>query len=334
MRPHFLGLLVTAAVLLSGCTLDTARLYDGSIPEPPQRWPDDAAACAGVTDIIKSLGIAVTWTKFPLLPNGIAGCGWDHHVALMDDSVGAGYNGIDSTGRGIKSYNAYYEIKLESNHHLCLDKQADRNSSACVSLSQYFDPTWMYHPPNIPSWGPGPKGPDRVSKIWTFNHPLFDRTETINGLVWRHYMFWRYESLSSDPAAPPLPVDSPQGKADETSALAPVPVVSVPYPNALEMVGEVYEHAVDADHTMLVFANYMRPVTQDAQWFAARRTMLRKLVDAVTIRPLTPGLWHTLMLQYGAQVTANGESRSQAEMRAEAERTLEVHQKAEGATGH
>lgn len=147
-------------------------------------------------------------------------------------------------------------------------------------------------------------------------------------------MFWRYESLSSDPAAPPLPVDSPLGQADDQTALTPAPVVSVRYPDALEMVGEVYEHVVDADHTMLVFANYMRPVTQDAQWFAARRAMLQKLVDAVTIRPLTPELWRTLNRQYQSQVQANGESPYEGQMRVEAEKIFDARQQAENKMSH
>lgn len=232
---------------------------------------------------------------------------------------------MDSTGRGGKDYNVYYEVYMDKNNIVHPSKLAKCNPSNCIVNLQYTDPTWTYHAASTPYW---------TSKTWTFHRPLFNRTEIINGLTWRHYMFWRYESLSSDPSAAPLPVDSPQGDADDPTALTPAPVVAVPHPDALEMVGEVYEHTVDADHTMLIFANYMRPVTQDAQWFAARRAMLKKLVDAVTIRPLTPELWHTLMLQYDAQVTANGESRSQAEMRAKAERTLEVHQKAEGAPGH
>lgn len=241
---------------------------------------------------------------------------------------------MDSTGRGVKDYNVYYEVYMDKNDIVHPGSLAKCNPSNCYVNLQYTDPTWTYHPPNIPSWGPGPKGPDWVSKVWTFNRPLFDRTEIINGLTWRHYMFWRYESLSSDPTARPLPVDSPQGQADDPAALTPAPVVAVPYPDALEMVGEVYEHAVDADHTMLVFANYMRPVTQDAQWFAVRRTMLRKLVDAVTIRPLTPELWRTLNLQYQAQMRTQGEGRWQAQMREDAQKAFEARQQAESKTSH
>jgi hypothetical protein len=146
-------------------------------------------------------------------------------------------------------------------------------------------------------------------------------------------MFWSFESLSDDPEAPALPVSSPLNELHALLSSAPSPVVSVPYPDALESVGEVYEHVVDADHTMLVFASYLRPVTQDAHWFAARRAMLRKLVDAVTIRPLTPDLWQSLMVRYEAQVQIEGESPGEVQARAEAERIFEARQKAEPAAG-
>lgn len=332
MNTGLLGLIVAISVLLSGCVLDNTRLYDGSTPDLPQRWPDDAATCPVYTEIIRQLGIVVTWTKFPLFPNGIAGCGFDHPVVDIDGSVGAGYNGIDSTGFGVKSYNVYYKIIMDDNRHLCLERKVYSSSIKCKPALYNIDPEWTYHAPNIPAWGPNPKGPDWTSKTWTFNRPIFDRTETINGLKWHHYMFWQYESLSSDANAPALPVDSPEGQADDPSALTPAPVVSVRQPDALEMVGEVYRHAVDADHTMLIFANYMRPVTQDAHWFAARRAMLRKLVDAVTIRPLTPDLWHTLLIQYRTQTKVEGESRDQAESRAEAERIFQARHHGESTT--
>jgi hypothetical protein len=50
----------------------------------------------------------------------------------------------------------------------------------------------------------------------------------------------------------------------------------------------VYDHAVDDYHNLLVYGQFDRPVVQDALLLAVRRAMLKKLVDAVTITPLTP----------------------------------------------
>jgi hypothetical protein len=304
--------------------LDNSRLYDGSIPEPSQRWPDDVATCAVSTEIVASLGIVVTDARFPLLPNGIAGCGYLSPQVKFSDFAGNPHlTGMDSDGGGVNSYGVYYTVYMDKNSRVRPSRESKCNPSNCIVNLQYTDPNWSYHPPSTPDW---------TSKIWSFNRPIFDQSETINGLVWRHYMFWTFESLSSDPEAPALPLGSPLNPSVGSLSLAE-PVVSVPYPDALESVGEVYEHVVDADHTMLVFASYDRPVTQDAHWFAARRAMLRKLVDAVTIRPLTPDLWQSLMVRYEAQVRLEGESPSEVQARAEAERIFEAHQKAEPAAG-
>lgn len=232
---------------------------------------------------------------------------------------------MDNTGRGINGYAAYYNVYMDANSKVCPSGGNKYGPSGCAIRQQFTDPTWSYHPQSTPYW---------TSKTWTFNRPLFDRAETINGLTWRHYMFWEYESLNNDANAPALSVGSQlNGMYALSNNLVPPPVVSVPYPEALIFVGEVYEHTVDANHTMLVFANYMRPVTQDAQWFAARRAMLRKLVDAVTIRPLTPELWRTLNLQYQAQVRTQGESRWQRQMHEEAQKAFEAHQQSGSSAG-
>jgi len=325
MKLRILGLLA-ATLCLTGCMLDTSRLYDGSIPEPPQRWPDDLATCALITTVVVPLKIVITNTQFPFIPNGKngGGCGYaSPNVEFDDDQAGTPiWRGMDGMGGGVNNYGVYYEVYMAKNRYFCPVKSIGSSTPVC----QFTDPTWTYHPPDIP---PGPWGGEGwKSTTWSFNRPILDRTETINGLKWRHYMFWQYESLSSDPNAPAKSIDS------RLESLAPQPVVSVPHPDALESVGEVYEHAVDADHSMFVFANYKRAVTQDAHWFDARRAMLRKLVDAVTIRPLTPELFHTLMIQYSTQVHANGESGSQAQLRTEAEQLFEAHPQTESAPSH
>lgn len=325
MKPFLCGLVAAAIALLSGCMLDNSRLYDGSIPEPPQRWSDDVETCAISTEIVASLGMVVTWTKFPYIPGTPALCpGSVSPVHFAGDFVGSPQLwGMDSDGGGVNSYGVYYTVFMSKNSIVLPSRESKCNPSNCFVNLQYTDPNWSYHPPSTPYF---------TSKIWSFNRPIFDRSETINGLVWRHYMFWTFESLSGDPEAPALPLGSPLNPS--VGSLSPAePAVSVPYPDALESVGEVYEHVVDADHTMLVFASYDRPVTQDAHWFAARRAMLRKLVDAVTIRPLTSDLWQSLMVRYEAQVRLEGESPSEVQARAEAERIFEARQKAEPAAG-
>jgi hypothetical protein len=88
-------------------------------------------------------------------------------------------------------------------------------------------------------------------------------------------------------------------------------VIATPHPEALTQVGEVYEHAVDATHTMIIWARYDRTVTQDAHWLKVRRAMLRKLVDAVTITPLTPQKIEKLKAEAAAQRKAEFRSENQ-----------------------
>lgn len=261
-------------LVLCGC--DNTRLYDGSIREPVGRWPDDVQTCGVVTNVILPLNIVVTQDQLPFLPMGRAGCGYSPEAKtapILDEAylgIGAPM-GVDSDGGG--SYLNYYNFKLARNEDFFTEKLDPINGKT----NQMYNPTWSYYAPATVQY----------PKTWTFNSPIFDRKETINGLVWRHFMFWEYDSLMDDRDAPPLSVAS-KDSVWRFWSIKPEPVVPVPYPDSLIFVGEVYEHVIDKDHKMLVYAGYDRPVTQDAHWLATRRALLKKLVDAVTITPLTP----------------------------------------------
>lgn len=272
-----LWLCITCLIVLPLVGCDTTPFYDGSISEPPQRWPDDVQMCGTVTYAILPLKLVVTHAKYPVLPNGIAGCGYspdDHAVELVDgDDTRIGPMRVDSTGIG-NIYHVYYYVQFSRNDRFYPDIPG-RNGET----NQLYNPHWFYRTPATVQY----------PETWTYNKPIFDRVEMINGLKWRHFMFWEYSSLSSDPDMPALSVASKEsGSRGSAALLYPVPVVPVSQPDALILVGEVYEHAVDDNHKMLVYGHFDRPVVQDAHWLAVRRAMLRKLVDAVTITPLTP----------------------------------------------
>jgi hypothetical protein len=180
---------------------------------------------------------------------------------------------VDSTGIG-NIYHVYYYVQFSRNDRFYLDTP-DRNGYT----NQLYNPYWVHRTPATVQY----------PETWTYNKLIFDRIEMINGLKWRHFMFWEYSSLSSDPDMPALSVASKEsGSRGSAALLYPVPVVPVSQPDALTLVGEVYEHVVDNNHRMLVYGHFDRPVVQDAHWLAVRRAMLKELVDVVTITPLTP----------------------------------------------
>lgn len=264
-----------AALLLVGC--DTTPIYDGSISESPQRWPDDVQTCGTAAYALLPLNLVVTLAKFPVLPINRAGCGFslnDHSIPLLNsDDIRRGPMRVDSTGIG-NIYHVYYYVQFSRNDRFYLDTP-DRNGYT----NQLYNPHWVHRTPATVQY----------PETWTYNKPIFDRIEMINGLKWRHFMFWEYSSLSSDPDMPALSVASKEsGSRGSGALLYPVPVVPVSQPDALTLVGEVYEHVVDNNHRMLVYGHFDRPVVQDAHWLAVRRAMLKELVDVVIITPLTP----------------------------------------------
>lgn len=112
--------------------------------------------------------------------------------------------------------------------------------------NQLYNPHWFYRTPATVQY----------PETWTYNKPIFDRVEMLNGLKWRHFMFWEYSTLSSDPDMPALSVASKEsGSRGSAALLYPVPVIPVSQPDALILVGEVYEHAVDDNHKMLVYGH-------------------------------------------------------------------------------
>ena len=275
MRKLWLCMTCFAALLLVGC--DTTPIYDGSISESPQRWPDDVQTCGTAAYALLPLNLVVTLAKFPVLPINRAGCGFslnDHSVPLLNsDDIRRGPMRVDSTGIG-NIYHVYYYVQFSRNDRFYLDTP-DRNGYT----NQLYNPHWAHRTPATVQY----------PETWTYNKPIFDCIEMINGLKWRHFMFWEYSSLSSDPDMPALSVASIEsGSRGSTALLYPVPVVPVSQPDALTLVGEVYEHVVDNNHRMLVYGHFDRPVVQDAHWLAVRRAMLKELVDVVTITPLTP----------------------------------------------
>jgi hypothetical protein len=290
VRGMFLILVAVSAVCLAGC--DTSPLYDGSIPEPPTRWPNDVQTCVPVTHVFTSLKLAVTYEKYPVLPNGVAGCGYSHdetpYPEILDDDTGGGRAmGVDSGGDGVHSYEVYYYEQLSPNSKFYSDAP-ERNGRS----NQLYNPDWTYRTPATA----------RYPEFWIFNRPLSENEEVINGSKWRHFLFWEYRSLSSNPSAPALSVGSKDGPAAGLGlSLDPLPSVEVPQPDALILVGEGYEHAVDSGHKMLIYANYSRTVVQDAGWFAARRAMLKKLVVAVNIQPLSQDRVLEIQKEYEAR---------------------------------
>lgn len=275
MRRYLVGFVVAATLLQAGCVLDTSQLYDGSIPAPPQRWPLNQRICPPGSVVLTSLKLKVTGggIPFPVKTDGAYSCGVPSTLGppppdIRTDSIGSpwGMSGVDNAGGGANFFNVYYGQVLSTNKILNNPRQNSR---------QNYSPQWSHYAHPTASY----------PKIWYFNQPINKTVVTVNGLRWEHTTFWKYASLSNDPKAPALPVNR-YNLVLGGSVSAPL-AIEVRQPEALIALGEVYKHAIDSTHTMLVYAIYERPVVQDAQWLAARRAMLRKLVDTVTITSLT-----------------------------------------------
>lgn len=96
-----------------------------------------------------------------------------------------------------------------------------------------------------------------------------DNDVTINGLQWRHRLTARYR--------PPAAND-----------------VSGAPRRSLE---EVYEHRIDDTHILRLRGVFDSMVVAEPEWIAARRALLRKLVDAIRITPVTQGEIDALLVE-------------------------------------
>ncbi len=252
-------------IVLTGC--DTSAMYERTARQTPVRWPDDVEMCSISISAITKLRIVVTLAKFTSLPGFAAGGGChgfignNHHIRILDDAWGLGSAmKVDNS-----SYYRVYQVSYD--FLLAEDKYFESGMD--------YDPHWVGA---IPATKLDPAS-------WLHNVPMGQSsTIAINGLKWTHYLFYGFQSASPNPKDPGIPA----AVASPFSEQLPQPTISVGHPRALLWVGEVYAHRVDDRHKMLVWAKYRRAVTQDAHWLKTRRAMLRKLVDTVTITPLTP----------------------------------------------
>lgn len=208
---------------------------------------------------------AITWTGYPFV-NGyqdVGGGGAAHNERVVDveqnKTVAGSQMGMDHGSGGWNDYAVFYDFHIGSTS----DFQSD---------DQYLNPHYKYAQPATVSSPPE----------WTFNQ-LLGKPETvvINGLKWQHIVLYSFDSYYPDSDKPGIPIPKWEGP------LLPLPTVHTKHPNALTWVGEVYTLQIDKTHQMKIWATYMRPVVQDAHWLKVRRAMLRKLVNAVTVQPLT-----------------------------------------------
>ncbi len=278
MRVFTFSAIATTLIMLLGCTsmLDNSRFYDGSIPHPAQRWPLNLLACQASPWVFTGLELKISTLYVPSWTSGINyTCAPPMKSPIPDiyDDANVSRDTFTHVDKAMGAWNAYdviYGQIVNTNNHLY---KPDANN---ISPGQFYDPRWIYQRPHSIYY------PDE----WSFNREITTNVEVINGIQWQYAMFWQYSSLSSRPDDLALPVNSQYGDPSDGSASTPLAVV-VRQPGALALLGEVYMHRVDSTHTMLVYAVYKRPVVQDAQWLAARRGLLRKLVNAVKITPLT-----------------------------------------------
>lgn len=103
---------------------------------------------------------------------------------------------------------------------------------------------------------------------------LLDTTEIINGLAWRHRL---------------------------TAGYSDVVDLSKISNGTLDGWTETFEHAIDSDHLLRQRGHYDVEVVADAEWIKARRAILRKMVEAIKIHPVTQAEIDAALADYRRQ---------------------------------
>lgn len=260
--------IATISLLLAGC--HTEALYNGTYPSVPTRWPDNVETCGITMSVFPRWQKVITWTAYPFVNGyqdvGGGGCGGRAHnerVVEMesDETILMGQMGMDHGSGGWNDYAVFYDFHMGPENDFKDD-------------AQYIDQNYQYVSPKTISY----------PKSWTFNELIGKpNTIVINGLSWQHVLLYEFDSYYPDPSKPGIPANV----GWRSGHIFPPPTVHTKHPNALSFVSEVYTLQIDSAHQMKVWAIYMRPVVQDAHWLEARRAMLRKLVDAVTVKSVT-----------------------------------------------
>ncbi|UPG89878.1 hypothetical protein L2Y96_21215 [Luteibacter aegosomaticola] len=262
---------IFALLLTSGCATD--RLYSaGVVQSASQRWTDPVPLCHRTPVAMPLLSIVVDAAFIPNDP--VSSCLPSKNPISEErsDKIYLGGGRIDPSGRGSFPL-SFYSVTIDN---------LDERTKSLGLRAEDIQPI-MKHATRDTRQG-------RVL-YWRYHDPIFSRQETINGLVWTHYAFSLYDSLSDDPSIPGI------SKVRRNELIAE----SVNNASAVAQITEVYTHEIDESHSVIAIGRFDREVIEDPGWYAQRVALLGRLVGAVKIRAIDPA-----DIEFESHVARNG----------------------------
>lgn len=252
-----------ATVLLAGVMSSACSNVDYYSPlrrhSAPQRWPDPVRVCTRGTTVVSKLRLAV---GIVYVPESLG-------KACDPTTPGGGFRESDdlTIGGGLVDPSGIAEYAM-SYYRLQLDSPAARRRGEGLASESVM-------PVLNKAAGVTPRG-DGV-RFWRHHEEIYSRDETINGRVWKHYAFSRYDSPSEDPTKP--------GTLQNYASVD----LAEPVNNARAVfdITEVYVHEIDEGHAILATGRYDRMVIEDPEWYASRKALLERMVRLLEINAVT-----------------------------------------------
>lgn len=259
MKVRFFAVIVISfGFALAGCATD--KYYSPAVQHsPPQRWPDPVPICVRAASIISLLRISLHTVYIPERPD----------TPCFPEDNGPGFREGDDgfLGRGRVDPSGYGQYVM-SRYMLRIDNPAARLRGEGLASE---DVKSVLNKPE----GGTPSG--EMARSWRHHEEIYSRDEHINGRVWQHYAFSRYDSRYEDPT-----------KRGSFQTYGSVDIAE-PVNNAPSVfdITEVYVHKLDEGHAVLATGRYERMVIEDPEWYASRKALLEKMVRSLDIKDVT-----------------------------------------------
>ncbi|UPG89874.1 hypothetical protein L2Y96_21195 [Luteibacter aegosomaticola] len=175
------------------------------------------------------------------------------------DELGIGTGRVDPSGRGEYAM-SYYRLQL--------DNPVARRRSEGLNAED-IKPV-LNEAGGVTADGYG-------VRFWRHHEEIFSRDERINGLLWHHYAFTRYDSPSADPSV--MGTFKTFKSVDIAEKVNNAPAVFD--------ITEVYVHIIDDDHAIIARGRYDRMVIEDPGWYASRKDVLARMIKSLTVEAVS-----------------------------------------------
>jgi hypothetical protein len=249
---------VMVILAVGGCATD--KYYSPVVQHsPPQRWPDLVPVCTRVAAVISQLHIAVNGVYIPESPNRPCPV-LDSGPRFRDnDDAYIGEGNVDPSGFGGYAMSTY-RVTIDNP-----EARARAKGLAGEDVSPVLNK----------AAGVNPNG--YGVRFWRHHEEIYSRDEHINGLLWRHYAFTRYDSSSEDPTV--------MGQFETLQSVDIAEKVNNA-PSVFDIT-EVYVHELDKGHAIIAKGRYERMVIEDKGWYASRSDLLNRMVKSIEIRDVS-----------------------------------------------